>query len=134
MSLPPLSRNTLRILKAQTDEEMRLEQIKKCVSDIYQAIRSQAKFTTDTSYKYTVPPFPISKITRLPLPEFHRDNMNDILRELKILFPDCTVEFTMLMRGNDDKYYPIPKMDDNILKFINTAQTQTIDCILVDWS
>lgn len=134
MSLIPMSRDTLRLLKAKKDDKVRIEKINHCIYGLYQGIHRQAETTTNTSFQFPLPPFPVSRKTGLPVPEpeFYRDNMSDILRELQILFPDCTVERATMTRGQDGKMYDISKMDDKIIQFINTQHTQ--DCIVVDWS
>jgi hypothetical protein len=134
MSLTPISRDELRLLKAQNDEKLRLERINHCISGFYQNIRHRAETTTNTSYLFALPPFPISRVTRLPVPEpeFHRDNMTDILRELQTLFPECIVEHANMVKGHDGKMYNVSKMDDKVLPFINTQQT--LEFIVVDWS
>ena len=130
----PISRDSLRGLKASKDEAVLFEKLKHCVTQLHTDILRKAESSTDTFYHYQLPSFPISKATQLPVPEpeFHRDNMKLILDELQILFPDCLVEHATLVRAQDGKLYDISKLDDKMLPFIN--RQQSAEYIVVDWS
>jgi len=137
MSGVPISRETLRGLKAEEDEKYRLERISNCVKDLYRCAVGQAKSSTDTVYTYTLPPFPVDRRTGIavPQPEFHRDNMVDILSELRGLFPDCSVKFTTLIMGEDrKKMYDISTMDEKVLAFIDINKQQKYESIIIDWT
>ena len=64
----PISRDSLRRLKAAKDEEILWEKLKDCVTQLHSSILRKAESSTDTIYHYKLPPFPISKTTRLPVP------------------------------------------------------------------
>ena len=134
MSLTPILREKLRGLKAEEEEKNRLEQISKCVNDLYRSAVHTAKKSRDTMYSYSLPRFSTDKKTgiAIPEPEFHRDNMNDILSNLRTLFPDCSVTYTQFARGQDGNMYDISKMDEKVLAFIDKRHNQ--DCIVIDWS
>jgi len=132
--LQPISRDSLRGRKAAKDEELLYEKVKHCVTQLHSGILRKAETSTDTSFHYQLPPFPVSKVTRLPVPgpEFHRDNMKLILDGLQILFPDCLIEHATLVMAQDGKLYDISKFDDKMLPFINSQQSA--EYIVVDWS
>jgi hypothetical protein len=132
--LQPISRDSLRRLKAAKDEEVLWEKLKHCVTQLHSSILRKAESSTDTFYHYKLPPFPISKTTRLPVPEpeFHRDNMKLILEGLQILFPDCLVEHATLVTAQEGKLYNISKLDEKMIPFINMQQSA--EYIVVDWS
>jgi len=134
MSLTPVLREKLRGLKAEEDEKMRLEGISKFVKDLYGAVVHKAKTSTDTVYTYTLPPIPIDRRTgiAIPQPEFHRDNMVDILIGLRDVFPDCSVKYTKVARGQDGRMYDVSTMDEKVLAFIDKRHNE--ECIIIDWS
>ena len=134
MSLTPLLRETLRGLKAEEEEKMRFQLINNCVNNLYEAAVRKAKISTDTVYSYTLPPFPIDKRTGIavPQPEFHRDNMVDILIRLRDLFPDCSVKYTKVARGQDGRMYDISTMDEKVLAFIDKRHNE--ECIIIHWT
>ena len=132
--LQPISRDSLRGRKAAKDEEVLYEKVKQCVTQLHSVILRKAETSTDNFYHYQLPPFPVSKTTRLPIPgpEFHRDNMKLILDGLRILFPDCLVEHATLVCAQDGKLYDISKLDEKMIPFINMQQSA--EYIVVDWS
>ena len=124
----PMSRDTMRGLKATYEEGARVQQVAQVVQRVYHDAVQTASSKMDTSYNY-------------PLPQAHRGggadpfylkNMPDILAGLQELFPDCDVSHTLISRGADGKMYDISKLDEKILPFVNTAMTQSH--IVIDWS
>jgi hypothetical protein len=144
MSFTPVSRETLRGLKAKKDEEtrillekQRLAQVDSRVKEIYRETICYAGMNTDTRYIYGLPPIQMSRrndfCLPVPQPEFHRDNMEDILSELRVLFPDCSVKYTKVARGEDGKFYDISSMDEKIIAvFIDKRHNE--ECIIIDWT
>ena len=124
MSLTPISREHLRSLKTQKDEENRLEQLNQNVRNLYNSVMSKAQTSTETFYHYA------------QISDFHRKNMPDILSSLKTLFPDCAIEYVNLFRGQDGKMYDINKMDEKVLQIIfhPSYQKQAKEHIVIDWS
>ena len=61
MSGVPILRETLRGLKAKKDEKDRLDKINKCVTDLYRCAVGQAEYSTDTEYRFTLPPIPVTR-------------------------------------------------------------------------
>jgi hypothetical protein len=61
-------------------------------------------------------------------------NIDDILKGLKLLFPDCSVEFKIvtLAMGPDRKMHDISTLDEKALMFIGNRQVK--QCIIIDWS
>ena len=142
-ALVPISRDMMRDLKAQKDEEKRqvLEKnriygIKTIILTIYSSARRIAETTDDLSYAYPLPTMYAREEGTTVHPsrssEFHTTNMDDILGGLWDLFPDCSVLNTTLSRGQDGKMYDISKMDEKIRPFIDTRKSQ--EYIVIDWS
>ena len=141
MSRPnPMSRDTMRGLKAQIDEEAHLKQVNDIISRIYNMAVQQAKNIKDTKYNYEVPMHPQppkgwrGEIQKNEIATFHNDNMEEILSNLRLLFPECLVEsksITMAV-GNDGKSYDVSDLDEKALAFVRNPQTKYY--ITVDWT
>jgi hypothetical protein len=133
MSTVPILREKLRGLKAEEEEKMRvmkekqrLDQVERCVKQLYNDSINYAKTNTNTSYTYMLQP------RNHGHPEFYRDNMLDILTGLRDLFPDCSIKNTTLSRGQDGKMYDISTMDEKLRPFIDSRYNQ--ESIIIDWS
>jgi len=122
--MEPVSRAYLLGLKAQTDEERRVKQIEQYVSNIYLQAKLTARTTTQTSIQYKV----LQGTEGFAL----RDNIFDILSRLRTLFPDSSVGFNSLSRGQDGKMYDIANIDEKMKPFINPQYNQNV--IIIDWS
>jgi hypothetical protein len=119
----PFSRNDLQQLKSKTDEQNRLNQINQIVNQIYSTAINQARTQIITSYNYQIHPQNST---------FYEKNKDDIISGLKTLFPDCSIDYKMLSRGNDGKMYDITNIDEKMRPFINRQHDQAH--IVIDWS
>ena len=119
-----MNRECMRGLKAKTDEKNRLQQIDRVVSTIQQQAIQKATVSTETSFQL--------EVRGIYHPPFVTENKDGILNGIRKLFPDCSVEYKTLTRGNDGKMYDISKMDQAMLPFINKQQSQ--EFIVIDWS
>jgi hypothetical protein len=122
-----MSRDTMRELKANTEEAARIQQVKNIVQQVYRAAVETAKSSSATSYNH-----PLPQQHGIQKDPFYVKNIADILAGLQELFPDCDVTHTLLARGTDGKMYDISKLDDKVLPFVNRALNQSY--IVVDWS
>ena len=118
----PIIKNDLQQLKAKTDEKKRLEQINQHVNNIYQTLINQATLNIKTSYNHQIN----------QRDSFFENNKDDIINGLKILFPDCSIDYKMLSRGNDGQMYDITNIDEKTRPFINRQYDQAH--IVIDWS
>ena len=123
-SIQPISKNDLQQLKAKTDEQNRLNNINQIVNTIYSNVTNQAKTQTITSYKH--------QLQQQFDPIFCEKNKDDIINNLKILFPDCSIDYKMLSRGNDGQMHDITNIDEKMKPFINRQHAQAH--IVIDWS
>jgi len=121
-SIQPISKNDLQQLKAKTDEQNRLNHINQIVNNIYSTVINQAKTQTITSYKHQLQHDP----------SFYEKNKDDIINNLKTLFPDCSIDYKMLSRGNDGQMHDITNIDEKMKPFINRQHAQAH--IVIDWS
>jgi tRNA(Glu) U13 pseudouridine synthase TruD len=122
--LIPVSRDSMRELKAKTDEENRLTQIEQNLRCMYNNAIQSAKTSTKTQWILEIH---VSQV-------FLIQNMDDILSGLRYLFPDCSVEFktvTMAM-GSDRQMHDISTLDEKALIFIGNRQVK--QCITIDWT
>ena len=151
MSLTPFSRESLRLLKGQKDEEGRERRLEQITKEIYTNAVSFAERNAETSYRHSVMnnynpvnipstiltsshhlysiQFPITK-------EFILGNTDEILTRLRSVFPDCSVEYkkVSMAMGRDGKEYDISSLDEKLRAFIDTSRAQTKEYIVVDWS
>jgi hypothetical protein len=128
----PMSRETMRELKASTEESTRIQQVKQIVSAIYRMATDAAKSKADTSYNHPLP-YARNKMTGyVSADSFYIQNMPDILADLQVLFPGCDVTHTLLSKGTDGKMYDISKLDEKVLPFVNRALDRSY--IVIDWS
>jgi len=125
----PVSRESMRILRAQKEEERRIQQIEREVANIYRYAIHAAEHTTESRYLH---PFNIH--THISS-DFYKTNMAEILSGVQSLFPDCSVEHTTLKMATtrDGKTYDISKIDAALMPFIMNVQPSA-DYIVVDWS
>ena len=128
MSLPlvPLTKEHLQVLKAVTDDKLRLEKIHQCVQTLYTGAVQFAKTSTDTMFKYNMKSFPSSNKA------FVITHMADILAVLQELFPDSSVSHAILAKGIDGRFYDISQLDDNTRALVNRAPDDSY--IVIDWS
>ena len=101
------------------------EKIEEIVNQIYNGVINHAKHSTEPVYHHEIPrTFTINKV--------YLENMNEILDNLKMLFPECNITHTLLSKGIDGKLYDIAKINDNILPLINSTLNNSY--IVIDWT
>lgn len=163
MSLTPFSRETMRALKGQKDEDIKNLKIESVVKQIYEDVVRFAEKNTETLYRVTMPtPISNNAQTRsvnrmsfghITMPSSIKQNggchntygitlddvlanMEEILTRLQCLFPDCIIEYkkVSLAMGKDKKEYDISTLDERIRPFIDLNQSWTNEYIVIDWS
>jgi len=130
MSQPqPITRHELQQLKVKNDEQKRLNTINKYVNSIYNSLINQVRSSSNiTSYNYQINQVPTIDPDYL----FIERNKDEILNGLKVLFPDCLVDFKILSRGTDGKMYDVSNIDEKMKTFINRQNDR--EYIVIDWS
>lgn len=129
----PYTREKLCKLNSQTEEDIRLKQIDKCVYNIYNSVIRTATIQNKTIFEHWVPIIKNNKDNHtLTLEPFYEKNMPDIIEKLKVLFPDSNVHYKVLSRGQDGNMYDTTDIDNRIQPFINRERDQAY--IIVDWS
>jgi hypothetical protein len=148
-----LSRDVMRTLKAQKDEEIKNMKIDSIIKQIRSGAVQFAETNTDTIYKYMIdtnnnnanhfggintPSNCSSKqsIWSQINKENVVENIDEILTRLRSLFPECVVEYKKisLARGRDGKEYDISTLDDKVRPFIDMTYARTNSYIIIDWS
>jgi len=129
MSHTPISRESMRGLKAKIQEEDRIAGINNIVDYIYRDAVNFAKSRDDSKYLYDL------SHHGTPL-DFYRTNMAEIISGIKSLFPDCFVEYTTLttVTARNGKKYDISKIDKDNISDIRGRPTEIGEYIVVDWS
>ena len=124
MSYTPLSCEYLRSLKRKQDEERKEKQIVGFVQTIYESSVNFAKTNSDTVFKYNIANQNVI------------DCIDEILRRLRILFPDSRVEYKKIIRarGRDGKDYDLSIIDDTLKQFIGLRHASTTENIVIDYS
>jgi hypothetical protein len=141
----PYSRDSMRGLRNAMDEKFRVAGVNRIVNEIYSAAVHIARTTANSMYQHLIPrasiyPIPSNmrsanltvRDPRNDDEKFYISNMYDILKGLRALFPECSVEYKMLTRGQDGKMYDITTIDEKMLPFINRAHDQAY--VIVDWT
>lgn len=146
--LTPMPRSMMQTLKAHTDEEFRMSRVNEVVNTIYTYTINSAKTTNDTSYNHVIPFASAHQTPNIPClsrpgigfpapykrssDPFYIENMSDILGNLQLLFPECSVSHSIMAKGTDGKLYDISKLDDKVLPFVDRALDKSY--IVIDWS
>jgi len=119
MSLIPLSKQELHSLKTKKDDETRRNAIQAIIIRIYETVKRLAETTSRTSYR---DPLVLLRDPAIPGSEhiltgnqLYRLHFDEIVTELKQLFPDCKVEY-----GSNTKGLSIP--------------VDVEEYLLIDWS
>ena len=129
MAHEPISRESMRGLKAKRLEEERIARINNIVDYIYRGAVHSANHTDESKYLYD-----LLKHGH-PL-EFYRTNMSEIISGIKSLFIDCFIEYTTLttVTARNGKKYDISKIDKDNISDIRGRPTEIGEYIVVDWS
>jgi hypothetical protein len=149
MALTPFSRENMRTLKSQKDDEGHQRKLEEVVRNIYASSVSFAERNAEKTYRLaiqngyqanvsipsTIPSNHLHILLQITK-EFIVGNMDEILTRLRILFPECSVEYkkVSMARGRDGKDYDISNLDEKLRPFIDTTRAQTNEYIVIDWS
>ena len=128
MSLTPISRDEMRQRKAVKDEAIRVQHVSSFVKQIYNSATQIADSTADTVYRFDATPLLQQPILMA--------NMDEIIQNLRNLFPGCVVGYKSitLVRGNDGKQYDLSTLDEKLKPFMNMRSQQTTNSIVIDWT
>lgn len=141
MNLSPISRESMRSLKAKKDEANRIKSVNEIITMIYRSVVSYAESRDITSFEWSITDH--CKRTNgycHPNPSHHGyqnyifiiSNTQSIIQGLESLFPGCSVDYKMMARSPDGKIYDVSNMDEGAKAFIGAGQIQ--EYIVIDWS
>jgi len=151
MSLTPFSREEMRAFKAQKDAEGHDLKLDFIVKDIYLKTVQYAERNSETLYvlkvgricthngmvhrNVYVPSNIIQNIHRNGdttiqfdiTPEFIVENIEEILKRLRSIFPGCSVDYkkTTVAIDRDGKEYYMSTFDDSIYQLIDVRHSRT---------
>ena len=150
MSLIPITRDELKQLKTQADEEKRKAEIACAIKELYDMIVRRATGSTDTKMQFKViedanmgrmNAHQIQQYRQTPQQQLSQQRavivtdelIGDVVSGLRDLFPDSKIEYNVavLARAPDGKMYDVSKMDS---PFISASQTQKCKILNIDWS
>jgi hypothetical protein len=120
-----MSRDDMRSLKANKDEEARVAQINNLVTQMYRSAVNVASTSTNLQYSY---------IVQESYGDFVEKNIDHIIIKLRVLFPNCSVDYktVKMARGTDRQMHDISTLDPMVMRFI--GQVQVTQSIVIDWS
>jgi hypothetical protein len=125
MSNHPMSRTALRSVQKNAlvkQETANMNAVANICDIIYNNVIETVNESNDTLYQHEIP-------FNDP---FYKKYIGQIVKRLKILFPDCQVNHVIMTRSYDGKLYDITKIDDKIASYIKEAINNTY--IVIDWS
>ena len=128
MALTPISRETLRKMKAEEDAKKYNAQLDSTVEYIYRMTIENSKSTSETFYQFPIP----GKGRLESTDDFYIKNMEIILRKLQDLFPDCKIEEKTLSMGYGGKYYDVSTTNPSLLGPVRHISDRRF--IIIDWS
>jgi hypothetical protein len=153
MSLIPITRDELKQLKIQADEDKRKAEITSAIKELYDMIVQRATGSTDTNAQFKVIEDPnMSRMNAHQIQKYRQslhqqlsqtstivitdEFRGDVVNGLRDLFPDSKIEYkvAVMAKAPDGKMYDVSKMDVALTPFIRTSHTQTNKVIDVDWS
>jgi hypothetical protein len=132
MDLIPVSRISMQGRRAARIEADRQYFVKKTIEDIYKSALQAAERET-TTYKYSTGL--VRKGSTSQHNDYHAtmlfDNSNEIIEELRKLFPECTVKYIFRIQDSAGIWHEVSTMTE-ALKLITTYYRE--DIILIDWA
>ena len=150
MSLIPITRDELKQLKIQADEEKRKAELASAIKIMYDMIVQRATGFTDTKMRFNViedermRQMDIHQQQRYRQTHAQQQPLNpsiiiteelrgDVVSGLRELFPDSKIDYkvAVMARAPDGKMYDVSIMDS---PFIHASQTKTTKVIDIDWS
>jgi len=150
MSLIPVTRDELKQLKFQADEEKHKVEIACAIKELYDMIIRRATGSTDTNLQFKViQDANMDRMNAHQIQQYRQtlqqqlsqqlsviitdELIGDVISGLRELFPDSKIEYrvAVLACAPDGKMYDVSKMES---PFIRASQTQTTKVIDIDWS
>lgn len=129
MSLQKFDRKTMQGLKDEMDRQERRHRINIIVSEIRNEAVEQAKTSKETIFKYEITKQNFGPQVRDPEYDFIMDNIDEIIYNLNIAFPECSVQLKKYTYMNDGNPVDVSSISD-----ITTRVLKCKTYIVIDWS
>ena len=129
MSLQKFDRKTMQGLKDEMDCQERRHHIKIIISRIYEAAVNQAKRSKERVFKFEIKKESLVPQVRDPEYDFVMDNIDEIIYNLNISFPECSVQLKKYTYMNDGNPVDVSSISD-----ITTRVLKCKTYIVIDWS
>jgi hypothetical protein len=129
MSLQKFNRKTMQTLKDETDRQSKRLRLSVIISEIYRGAIEQARNSKETVFKYEIVKSIYGPQVRDWNYDFMIDNIDEIIYNLNVSFPECSVQlkkFTTMSDGTIVDVSTIGNTTERILK----CKTY----IVIDWS
>jgi hypothetical protein len=129
MSLPKFNRKTMQTLKDEMECQRKRLRIDQIVMQIYNGAIGQAKAVKETSFKYEIIKQNYAPQLRDPEYDFIMDNIDVIIYNLNVAFPECSVQLKKYTSMNDGTLVDVSTISD--------ITTKVLKCkyfIVIDWS
>lgn len=140
-ALPPMSRDTMKSLKARETQDRVQAKVNEIVRKIYECAIVSAKEVDATCYRFPVPKIPASKSAYKYTPSMSPFDMttNDIfvtyidiiLTQLQQLFPGCDITRKLLSRGEDWQLHDCSQMEGCVRGIVHRQFDQ--EYIVIEW-
>jgi hypothetical protein len=149
MDLTPVSRAELQGRRAAKIEADRQHFIKQTIEIIYKYALHAADTRETSSYKYLISSQRLPKIIKHGIngmPSIKAgirddkqatmlfDNSNEIVEELRKLFPDCTVKYTTQIQDTLGNLYEDSTLTEDNIRYLRINMKNCQEVILIDWS
>ena len=119
----------MQTLKDETDRQNKRFHLDKIIRQVHYSAISQAKATTETSYKYVIIKNELPPQVRDPEYDFIMDNIDEIIYNLNLLFPECSVQLKKFATMSDRTIVDVSTIG-NTTERILKCKTY----IVIDWS
>ena len=116
-------------LKDEMDRQERRHRINIIVSEIRNEAVEQAKTSKETIFKYEITKQNFGPQVRDPEYDFIMDNIDEIIYNLNIAFPECSVQLKKYTYMNDGNPVDVSSISD-----ITTRVLKCKTYIVIDWS
>ena len=127
MELSPLYASSLRTLRDVEDDKERLKKIDEIIRTIYTEVVHTAKSSKNQFYRHQLPYDDVDGSRFLET--FYKVNMTDIIKNLHLKFPCCSIQYKILY-GED--FHDVTGSEEHMFKYLHRSSIAPY--IVIDWS
>jgi hypothetical protein len=129
MSLQKFDRKTMQGLRDETDRQSKRLRLSVIISEIYRGAIEQARNSKETVFKYEIVKSIYGPQVRDWNYDFMMDNIDLIIYNLNVSFPECSVQLKKFTTMSDGTLIDLSTISD--------TTTSALKCkyfIVIDWS